>query len=133
MVRMADTATPPANGLVIPAETKAAFGELVALILSSESMNDEERQYWINILPIMTPEQVANLHDILQSEKSQLAEIDKKYATEIDHLGDAQAVAQTEADRREKRMKRQQAEGTAEAQEEIATEELLKKIQDNPS
>ena len=74
------TGNPPkASGLVIPPEIQAQFGPLIDLIRGSESMNDEERQYWINILPIMTPDQRKNLEDILVSEKQQLAAIDAKY------------------------------------------------------
>jgi hypothetical protein len=47
--------------LQIPPETQARFPELIALITQSESMNVNEQQYWVNILPIMTPEQLQNL------------------------------------------------------------------------
>ena len=56
--------------LVIPDETKKKFPDLIKLILASESMNDEERQYWVNILPVMTPDQISSLRDILETERS---------------------------------------------------------------
>jgi len=61
------------GSLVVPADTELRFGPILALIRGSESMNNEERQYWINILPIMTQEQIKNLEEILTSEKKQLA------------------------------------------------------------
>ncbi|MFH0776428.1 MAG: hypothetical protein V1936_02345 [Patescibacteria group bacterium] len=59
---------------------------LVDLILKTESMKDEERKYWFQLLPAMTEEQVAKLQNILQNERDQLTELDKKYASEIDKL-----------------------------------------------
>jgi hypothetical protein len=123
---MADPVT--TGSLVIPEETKKAFSDILALILSSESMNQEERQYWINILPIMSPEQVQNLKDILQNEKSQLEAIDAKYAQEIEHVGDKELTKQTEEDIRKKRQARQQAEEQHKKEEEKAAEDLLKQM-----
>ena len=53
---------------------------LVVLILQSKSMDtDEEKQSWFNLMPMMTPEQIAKLNDILTREKIKLTEIEKKY------------------------------------------------------
>jgi hypothetical protein len=92
-------------------------------------MNDEERQYWINILPVMTPEQLQNLRDILNNEKKQLAAIDAKYQTDIQKIGQADTVKQTEEERRKKRMERQSQEQSHKSTEEQATEDILKKIE----
>lgn len=125
------TSTPADNtqGLTIPPDVQAKFGDLVALILASESMNTEERQYWINILPIMTPEQITDLQTILVNEKTQLAAIDQKYAKEIDQMGKTQVAEQTEEERRRRRDERRSKEETHRAEEERNTEELLKKIE----
>jgi hypothetical protein len=125
---MADDATAQggqAGGLVIPADVQQKFGELITLIKGSESMNDEERQYWINILPIMTPEQLQNLKDILVNEKEQLAAIDAKYQTEIDKLGQTEAAKKMEEDRRRKRTQRTSAEESHKEEEAKAAEALL--------
>ncbi|MCA9371136.1 MAG: hypothetical protein KC680_04215 [Candidatus Peregrinibacteria bacterium] len=101
----------------------SVFPELIELIKHSESMNDEERQYWINILPVMTPEQIDNLQSILENEKKQLAEIDKRYAAGSD-------VQKTGEERRKRREERQEEELTAEEAEERQTEDLLLKIEE---
>src|SRR3990167_7643617 len=93
---------PPATALVIPPEIQAKFGAMLTLIQGSESMNNEERQYWINILPIMTPEQLKNLEEILASEKKQLAAIDAKYKKEAASISDANVVATMEQNIRSK-------------------------------
>ena len=92
-------------------------------------MNDEERQYWINILPIMTPEQVANLKQILNNEKSQLAAIDQKYSKEISALGQEDLLRRADEERRTRREKLHSAERQEEEAEEVKTENLLKKIE----
>jgi isopropylmalate/homocitrate/citramalate synthase len=125
---------PPTPGssaltLVIPPETQEKFGEIIAFIQASESMNNEERQYWINILPIMTPEQVGNLRQILSNEKAQLAAIDKKYSKEIAALGQDELIRQADDERRNRRLKRKTAERQSEEAEDSQTEDLLKKIE----
>lgn len=118
-----------ATSLVIPPETLEKFGEIIALIQASESMNDEERQYWINILPIMTPEQVGNLRQILDNEKAQLAAIDRKYSKEISALGQEEVIRQADEQRQQRRQKLQAAERQSEEAEDTDAENLLKKIE----
>ncbi len=130
------TGTPPgataggAGALTIPEDVQKKFPELIALVKGSESMNNEERQYWINILPIMTPDQIKNLYEILDNERKQLAAIDAKYQTEMQKLGSAQSVKQVEEERRKRREERQSTEQTAAAEDTEATEDLLKQIDD---
>ncbi len=129
---MADGTAPTAGKtpLTIPADIQKKYPELIELIKASESMNDEERQYWINILPIMTPDQTKNLHDILDNEKKQLAAIDMKYQNEIDHLSQAETSNMTDADRKQKRDERKTQEATHKRQEDQEAENLLKQIDD---
>lgn len=117
------------SGVQITDETRKAFPDHIALILGSESMNDEERQYWINILPVMTPEQLENLRGILENEKNQLAEIDRKYSSQVDMQAAKAQVQETAEQIRERREERHAKELTAEEQEAFHTEELLKKIE----
>jgi hypothetical protein len=93
-------------------------------------MNDEERQYWVNILPVMTPEQIQNLKDILSNEREQLAAIDRKYAKEIERIGESKLIEQVDEERRRRREQRRATEETAKHEEEAAAAELLGKIQE---
>lgn len=120
---------PKSSSLVIPDETRKKFPKIIDLILGSESMNDEERQYWINILPVMTPDQLSSLKDILDTEKKQLAAIDKKYAKEIKTIGAKKLVEKTEAERRKRRLGRHEKESASQTEDSEAAEELLKKIE----
>jgi len=67
--------------LIIPEETQEKYPELVEGIKGSKSMDNKERNYWLQVLPVMTEEQVNELRDILSTEKRKLAEIEQKYAS----------------------------------------------------
>lgn len=117
------------TALVISADIQEKFGPLLDLIKSSESMNMEERQYWINILPVMTPEQLKNLEEILASEKKQLAAIEAKYSKDAVHVPSGASLSSIEEkiqSRKEKRLKVEQEHASKEAMEE---EEILAQIQ----
>jgi|SRR3989344_340531 len=118
------------TSITVPDELKKQFPDLIALILGSESMSDEERQYWINILPAMTPDQRKNLQDILKNEKDQLAAIDAKYTKEMEQAGSVRAAEEVATDRKNKREQRGEAEGGAEAEEKRKEEEILKAIEE---
>lgn len=113
----------------IPDDIQAKFPELVQLILGSESMNNEERQYWVNILPIMTPEQVQNLREILENEKRQLEAIDKKYAAQMPAAQEEKHIAETEAQRHARRTELHEKEEKHEQEEEQQAEDLLNRIE----
>ena len=68
-----------ANDFHIPPKLLQQDRDLVNLILGSESMDDDERQYWFNLYSMMNAEQVGKLRDILTREREKLAEIDARY------------------------------------------------------
>lgn len=121
---MADGATP----IIVPADVRAKFGEIVELILASESMNEDERRYWIDILPAMTPEQISKLTDILTRERDQLAAIDAKYSQGMSDLAQAKAVEEIGVERKQRSQERASSEAQDKAAEEQAAEDLLKNI-----
>ena len=116
-------------GLSIPADTQAKFGPLIELIQASESMNDEERQYWINILPVMTAEQLKSLQDILDNERTQLAAIDAKYNKELSAIGEQKMLEQIEADRKKRLDKRKKTQAQEKEDQQKQGDALLEEIQ----
>lgn len=54
--------------------------ELIDLILLTESMDDNERQDWFDIMPSMTNEQIKRLYNILDRERILTAAFDWKYS-----------------------------------------------------
>ncbi|QOR61229.1 hypothetical protein ACM66Z_07150 [Sulfurovum sp. ST-21] len=65
---------------------------LVKMILATESMDDDERQYWFDILPSMTDRQTERLYNILETERRKLQELEKKYAKEIRILNEKHLI-----------------------------------------
>ncbi len=126
---MADQAQPPTSTLVIPPDVQEKFGPILALIQGSESMNNEERQYWINILPIMTHEQLKNLEDILTSEKKQLAAIDAKYSKDNTQAANGTSAESMEEKIKSRKEKRRQSEQEDLQQEQSKEEDILSQIQ----
>lgn len=118
-----------AQNLVIPDDLRQKYPELIELVVASESMNDEERQYWINILPIMTPDQIENLNGILVNERQQLAAIDQKYSKQIQEIGQEELIRKTEMKRREKRTERESAEEQFNKDDKSAADALLDQIE----
>lgn len=126
---MYDRAMADAQKLVIPEEFRKKYPELIALMLGSESMHDEERQYWVNILPIMTPEQIQELQTILENERRQLQAIDEKYAREIEEVGHTEIVRRTGEERQRRQQERLALETPEKREEEQKAEELLREIE----
>jgi hypothetical protein len=76
-----------AESFTIPDEFLTTMPELIILVLNSKSMdNSEEKQSWFNLMPMMSPEQIEKLKDILTREKEKLNEIEKKYENKKDEL-----------------------------------------------
>lgn len=94
--------------VVIPPDVQAKFPDLVTEILASKSMDDEERNYWFSVLPVMTEPQIAELKGILDDEQKKLAAIDRKY-TPAENLTPEQLKV-IEAEKQQKRRERLQAE-----------------------
>jgi len=77
---------------IVADETLAEYKELVDLILATESMDDDERQYWFDIMPSMTDEQVDRLYNILDTEKKKLEKLEEKYQEEIKNLNEKHLI-----------------------------------------
>ena len=72
----------------IPQSVKDKFPDLVALLIKTESMNTEEREYWFQVMPVMSDDQIVKLRDILVNERNQLKKIDEEYNQEMSKLGE---------------------------------------------
>ncbi len=114
--------------LVIPPEVAEKFPDIVELIEESQSMNFEERQYWIDVLPIMSNDQVENLRGILDNEQKQLAEAEKNYKNGMKSAEENAAKAFDEAAYLEKKRVREEAEGQHEAEEKAMEQDILAEI-----
>ncbi len=66
--------------------------QLINLILETESMDNDERQYWFNLLPTMTDDQIMKLYVILAVEEVKLGDLEEKYKDEIKELNDKHLI-----------------------------------------
>lgn len=73
-------------------EMQAKYPELIKLILATESMDDDERQYWFDIMPSMTNSQVDRLFNILETERKKLEDLEIKYQKEIKNLNEKHLI-----------------------------------------
>lgn len=128
-----DSTAGSTSGLQVPTETARQFEEIITLIRQSQSMNDEERQYWVDILPVMTPDQVRQLRDILINERDQLAAIDAKYAQQLNQNRPSESVLRMEQDRRQQRSARSAHEQEEREKAEQKAAEILDTIDDRVS
>ncbi len=112
----------------IPQIVKQNYPELITLILNTESMDDEEREYWFQILPIMTEDQIQKLRDILLNEKQQLSKLDAEYETELAKINDKHLSEWQEFENKQQREELAKKEVAYEQKESATEEDLLKKL-----
>ncbi|MDP2642954.1 MAG: hypothetical protein Q8P62_03880 [Candidatus Peregrinibacteria bacterium] len=113
---------------IVPKLIREKFPDLIKLIFETESMNTEEREYWLQIMPIMSEEQITKFQGILLNEKNQLAKLDQEYATETESAP-AQAPQLDEVKMKEKLANLREKEILSQAGEQKEEEELLKHLQ----
>ncbi|MBN1494888.1 hypothetical protein JW911_04100 [Candidatus Peregrinibacteria bacterium] len=113
----------------IPAVVKDHYPALIPLILETESMDDQERDYWFQMLPIMTDEQIDKLKEILLSEKEQLAKLDADYEAELKKIDEKHLQEWKQFEQKQKTEEIQKKEAAAQVQEQETEEELLNKLQ----
>lgn len=107
-------------------ELQAKFPELIELIMATESMDNDERQYWFDIMPSMTDPQIDRLFDILETERKKLQELEVKYQKEIKSLNEKHLIEWQELQVKEgkKKVAAAQAEDTKNNKEENPDEIL---------
>ncbi|PIZ76527.1 hypothetical protein COY05_01030 [Candidatus Peregrinibacteria bacterium CG_4_10_14_0_2_um_filter_38_24] len=113
---------------IVPKLIREKFPDLIKLIFETESMNTEEREYWLQIMPIMSEDQITKFQGILLNEKNQLAKLDQEYATETESAP-AQAPKFNEVTIKEKLANIRKEENLSKAGEQKEEEELFKHLQ----
>jgi len=109
-------------------ELQAKYPDLIKLIIQTESMDDDERQYWFDIMPSMTDEQVDRLYDILETERKKLEDLEVKYQDEIKALNEKHLIEWQEVQVKEG--KKKVAEAKAKEGKEEDPDEILKMLND---
>ncbi len=91
-------------------EVQVQYAELVKLILNTESMDVNEKQYWFDILPSMTDDQIDRLFNILETERRQLEELEVKFQEEVKTLNEWHLIQWQEFQTKKAKEKIQKAE-----------------------
>ena len=115
--------------LTVPPEVAEKFGDLVTLIRESGSMEDDERQYWVDVLPIMSNDQVENLRSILENEKKQLDSASQTYSNGMEKAVKNVANEFDEQAYLEKKRAREEAERKHEEEERQREEDILGELE----
>jgi hypothetical protein len=116
------------TALNIPDDVRKKFAELIGLIEKSQSMNQEERQYWVDVLPIMSADQIANLKSILDNEKKQMSEADKQYESDMKKEVKTITLEFDEVKYKEKKLMREKAEKMEELEEKKDEDAVLAEL-----
>lgn len=127
---MEEQAIAPPDKYNVPKLVQEKFPDLIDLIKGTESMDDDERDYWLQILPIMTEEQISKFRDILVTEKQQLQRLDSEYEEELSKLNEKHMIEWKEFESKEQKAELEKKEQAAEQEEKESEEELLKRLQD---
>ncbi|MDX9971153.1 MAG: hypothetical protein RBS56_04600 [Candidatus Gracilibacteria bacterium] len=111
---------------IIPVIIRDKFPDLIKLIVETESMDKEEREYWLSIMPVMTEDQIVKLRNILLNEKEQLYKIDQEYQNK----GGKKTVEPLDEIKLKERIEKlKEAEKSSEEEEQAKEAELLKMLE----
>lgn len=102
-------------------ELQLKYPELIDLVIQSESIDNNEKQYWFDILPSMTDDQVDRLFNILMTERRQLEELNLKYQEEIKTLNEKHLIQWQSLQSQKAREKVQAQEKSDASKEEAGT------------
>ena len=117
------------NKFKISDEIQAKYPELIKLILKTESMEDDERQYWFDIMPSMTGEQIDRLFNILDTERKKLEALEEKYKKEIKQLNEKHLIEWQEFQLKDSKSKIKAAEAK-DKKEETEADDILAMLDD---
>lgn len=116
---MADQATAPAPP--VGDQTQ----EIKLLIEQTSTLNDAEKQYWLNLLPTMNEGQLNQLRGILQTEQKNLEEIDQKYDQKLEDVASKYLNQWDDKKAQEERSQRQEQEKALRTEDVERAENLL--------
>lgn len=73
-------------------EIRLQYPELVDLVLGSQSIDNNQKQYWFDILPSMTNEQIDRLFNILLTEKQEIERLDLAFQEDVKKLNEKHLI-----------------------------------------
>ena len=113
---------------VIDEQILANYRELIDMILVTESMDSEQRQYWFDVLPSMPDHQIDNLYEILDNERKELIRIEKEYQSKVKDLNKKHLIEWQKYQSEENRKKIAEAEKND--QDDVSPDQVLSMLDD---
>jgi len=114
---------------IVPPIIREKFPDLIKLIYETESMDAEEREYWLQIMPIMSEDQIVKFREILVTERDQLTALDQQYANDMTAINKKQNSELDEEEMKRKLKLIKDQELSSEAEERITEANLLKELE----
>ncbi|MBP7670813.1 hypothetical protein KA119_00790 [Candidatus Gracilibacteria bacterium] len=111
---------------IVPDLVRDEFPDLVKLIYETESMDQEEREYWLQIMPIMSKEQIEKFRGILTNERDQLANLGNQGGAA---MAEVASPVMTEEEMHKRMAVIAEKEAVAENEEKAREEEILKQLE----
>lgn len=113
------------NKYIVPALVREKFPDLIKLIYETESMNEEEREYWLQIMPIMSEDQISKFRDILVNERDQLSKLDQEYQQEMNRINASKPAAEIDEKAMQEKLQNIKTAEAQSKQEEKGKEDVL--------
>lgn len=120
---MPDSSPPPSGSTTLSPEELEALKKLIA---ETPALNEAEKAYWLDLLPSMNRSQIDQLKNILETEKKNLEDIDKKYDKKLEAVAQKYLSRWDSEKAKSARLKRRKEEKTHEEEAGKKAEELLK-------
>jgi len=114
---------------IVPRIIREKYPDLIKLLYETESMNDEEREYWLQIMPIMTEDQITKLRDIMVNERDQLQKLASGYSQSKALFEDDKTTNLSEEQIAQTFDTIEKQESVSESTEESKEAELLKELE----
>ena len=115
--------------LLIPDMAAEKYPDLVELLKKSSSLNTEEKNYWLQMIPTMSEEQLSELRSILVDEKVVTMEAQEEYDTEVAKIEKEKEKEFLEMQKQQKKMLRIEAEKSSRQEETSRADALLRKLE----
>jgi len=110
---------------IVPSLIRENFPDLIKLIFETESMDAEEREYWLQIMPIMSEEQIVKFREIMVNERDQLQKIDSQYNQQMSGMQAKKPVQKLDEAKLRERMEKLKAEESKSVADQADEEQAL--------
>lgn len=109
-------------------DIKRRYPEIAQLISLAQSMSEDEKKYWIQLLPVMSDEQIGELKKILTEEIKSLEVIDSKYNEQKKRIDEMEQSLEKQERLSSKIRQLRENEAKSEEQEDIEQEKILNEL-----